>query len=101
VLTAYQQVEDQLAAIRILAGEAHSQANAVSDAQSTEQVAMNRYQTGLVSYLDVVNAQATLLYNQRRQTQISGQQMVASVAPVKALGGGWLGVPNPAKTSGN
>jgi outer membrane protein, multidrug efflux system len=99
VLTAYQQVEDQLAAIRILAGEAHSEANAVDDAQRTEQVAMNRYKTGLVSYLDVVNAQATLLFNERTQTQIAGQQMVASVALVKALGGGWLGVPNPAKTS--
>jgi multidrug efflux system outer membrane protein len=101
VLTAYQQVEDQLAALRILTDEAHSEANAVDDAQRTEQVAMNRYKTGLVSYLDVVNAQATLLYNERAQTQISGQQMVASVALVKALGGGWLGVTNPAKTSGN
>jgi multidrug efflux system outer membrane protein len=101
VLTAYQQVEDQLAAIRILADEAHSEANAVDDAQRTEVVAMNRYKTGLVSYLDVVNAQATLLFNERTQTQISGQQMVASVALVKALGGGWLGVPNPAKTTSN
>jgi multidrug efflux system outer membrane protein len=101
VLTGYQQVEDQLAAIRILAGEAQSESNAVDDAQRTAQVAMNRYKTGLVSYLDVVNAQATLLYNERAQTQISGQQMVASVALVKALGGGWLGVPSPAKTNGN
>jgi multidrug efflux system outer membrane protein len=101
VLTAYQQVEDQLAAIRILADEAHSEGNAVDDAQRTELVAMNRYKTGIVSYLDVVNAQATLLYNERTQTQISGQQMVASVALVKALGGGWLGVPNPAKMTSN
>jgi outer membrane protein TolC len=42
-----------------------------------------------------------LLFNERTQTQISGQQMVASVALVKALGGGWLGVPNPAKTTSN
>jgi outer membrane protein, multidrug efflux system len=43
----------------------------------------------------VVNAQATLLYNQRTQTQIQGQQMVASVALIKALGGGWLSKLNP------
>jgi multidrug efflux system outer membrane protein len=96
VLTAYQQVEDQLAAIRILSGEAASEASAVSDAQRVEQIALNQYKTGLVNYLNVVNAQAELLYNQRAQTQILGEQMVASVALVKALGGGWLNVQNPA-----
>jgi multidrug efflux system outer membrane protein len=96
VLTAFQQVEDQLAAIRILADEATSTANAVSDAQRTEDIAVNQYKTGLVDYLNVVNAQATLLYNQRTQTQIQGQQMVASVALIKALGGGWLSMLNPA-----
>ena len=96
VLTAFQQVEDQLAAIRILADEANSTANAVNDAQRTEQIAINQYKTGLVDYLNVVNAQATLLYNQRTQTQILGEQMVASVGLIKALGGGWLDIPNPA-----
>jgi multidrug efflux system outer membrane protein len=52
--------------------------------------------TGLVDYLNVVSAQATLLYNQRTQTQIQGEQMVASVALIKALGGGWLSSQNPA-----
>jgi outer membrane protein, multidrug efflux system len=96
VLTAFQQVEDQLAAIRILSGEAASTESAVGDAQHTEQIALNQYKAGLVNYLNVVNAQATLLYNQRAQTQILGEQMVASVALVKALGGGWTGAPNPA-----
>ncbi|MBV8550344.1 MAG: efflux transporter outer membrane subunit [Acidobacteriaceae bacterium] len=96
VLTGFQQVEDQLAAIRILAGEAASTGNAVNDAQRTEEIAVNQYKTGLVDYLNVVNAQATLLYNQRTQTQIEGQQMVASVALIKALGGGWLSTPDPA-----
>jgi multidrug efflux system outer membrane protein len=98
VLTAFQQVEDQLAAIRILGGEAASTESAVNDAQHTEQIAMNQYKAGLVNYLNVVNAQATLLYNQRTQTQILGEQMVASVALVKALGGGWMDTPKP---SGN
>lgn len=96
VLTAFQQVEDQLAAIRILADEAASTANAVNDAQKTEEIAVNQYKAGLVDYLNVVNAQATLLYNQRTQTQILGEQTAASVALVKALGGGWLNTPNPA-----
>jgi multidrug efflux system outer membrane protein len=95
VLTAFQQVEDQLAAIRILSGEAASTESAVNDAQHTEQIAMNQYKTGLVNYLNVVNAQATLLYNQRTQTQILGEQMTASVALVKALGGGWMDTPKP------
>ena len=96
VLTAFQQVEDQLAAIRILADEATSTANAVNDARKTEEIALNQYKTGLVDYLNVVNAQATLLYNQRTQTQIEGQQMEASVALIKALGGGWLDTQSPA-----
>jgi multidrug efflux system outer membrane protein len=97
VLTGFQQVEDQLAAIRILADEATSTANAVSDAQRTEEIAVNQYKAGLADYLNVVNAQATLLYNQRTQTQILGEQTVASVALVKALGGGWRNTPNTAK----
>ena len=99
VLTAYQEVEDQLAALRILAGEAASTANAVDDAQQAETIALNRYRTGLVSYLDVVYAQTALLANQRSATQIEGQRMVASVVLVKALGGGWLGIPGPTETA--
>jgi len=97
VLTAYQEVEDQLAALRILTGEAQSQAAAVDDAARAEEIAMNRYRTGLVAYLDVLIAQTTLLSNQRVAAQISGQRMVATVVLVKALGGGWLGVAAPGK----
>jgi multidrug efflux system outer membrane protein len=93
VLTAYQEVEDQLAALRILAGEAQSTADAVNDATKAETIALNRYRSGLVSYLDVVFAQTALLANQRTATQIGGQRMVATVVLIKALGGGWLGVP--------
>jgi outer membrane protein TolC len=65
----------------------------VADAQQTETIALNRYRNGLVSYLDVVYAQTALLANQRTATQIGGQRMVATVVLIKALGGGWLGVP--------
>jgi multidrug efflux system outer membrane protein len=95
VLTAYQEVEDQLAALRILSGEAQSEAAAVADAGQTEQIALNRYTAGLVGYIDVLTAQTTLLSTQRTAAQISGQRMVATVVLVKALGGGWLGVATP------
>jgi multidrug efflux system outer membrane protein len=93
VLSAYQEVEDQLAALRILKGEAQSETAAVDDANKAEQIATNRYTRGLVSYLDVVYAQTALLANQRVLTQISGQRMAATVVLIKAIGGGWLGVP--------
>ncbi len=93
VLVAYQEVEDQLAGLRILMGEAQSTADAVTNAQQAETIALNRYRNGLVSYLDVIYAQTAHLANQRTATQISGQRMVATVVLIKALGGGWLGVP--------
>jgi multidrug efflux system outer membrane protein len=101
VLNAYQEVEDQLAALRILAGEAQSTADAVADAGQAEAIALNRYRSGLVSYLDVVYAQTALLANQRTATQIGGQRMVATVVLIKALGGGWLGVPAKPGTNPN
>jgi outer membrane protein, multidrug efflux system len=101
VLTAYQEVEDQLAALRILSGEAQSENDAVEDAKRAEEIAMNRYKAGLVGYLDVVFAQTTLLSNERVATQISGQRMVATVVLVKALGGGWLGVSAPPQLQPN
>src|SRR5712664_1379559 len=101
VLIAYQEVEDQLAALRILSGEAQSETDAVADARRTEEIAMNRYKSGLVGYLDVLVAQTTLLSNQRTAAQISGQRMVATVVLVKALGGGWLGVSTPPQGKAN
>jgi multidrug efflux system outer membrane protein len=95
VLTAYQEVEDQLAALRILAGEAQSTADAVTTAQQAETIALNRYRNGLVSYLDVIYSQMAFLANQRTATQIVGQRMVATVLLIKAMAGGWLGVPAP------
>ena len=65
----------------------------MDDPNKAEQIATNRYTRGLVSYLDVVYAQTALLANQRVLTQISGQRMAATVVLIKAIGGGWLGVP--------
>ena len=91
VLTAYQEVEDQLAALRYLDNESQSEARAVSDARRAEDVATQRYKAGLVGYLNVVYAQESVLTNEETAAQISGQRLVASVVLVKALGGGWAG----------
>jgi len=76
-----------LAALRVLSGEVESQAATVADARRAEEIAMNRYKTGLVGNLDVVYAQTRLLSNDRVATQINEQRMVATVVLVKALGG--------------
>lgn len=89
VLTAFQQVEDGLSNLNTLAQALTSQAAAVSDARRALDIANNRYVGGLTTFLDVITAQSVLLSNERLSTQLLGQQMVASVYLVKALGGGW------------
>ena len=96
VLVSYQEVEDQLSALHYLATQAQFQNLAVQDASREEKIATDRYTQGLVSYLDVVTAQQNVLFNERTATQISGQQLVASVVLIKALGGGWEQVKTPA-----
>ena len=89
VLSAFQQVEDGLSGLTTLADAASAQQKAVDDAQRFLNIANDRYVGGLVTYLDVITAQQTLLTNQRLATQIQGQRLVTSVFLVKALGGGW------------
>lgn len=89
VLTAFQQVEDGLSGLTTLADAASAQRKAVDDAQRYFNIANDRYVGGLVTYLDVITAQQTLLTNRRLATQIQGQRLVTSVFLVKALGGGW------------
>jgi NodT family efflux transporter outer membrane factor (OMF) lipoprotein len=89
VLTAFQQVEDGLSGLNALSQAAESQTAAVTDARRALEIANNRYVGGLTTFLDVITAQSVLLTNERLSTQLLGQQMVASVYLVKALGGGW------------
>jgi NodT family efflux transporter outer membrane factor (OMF) lipoprotein len=89
VLAAFQEVEDNLAALRILEQEAALQDAAVASAQESERLALNQYQAGTVDYLQVVSAQTAALSNQRSAAQLSARQLAASVLLVKALGGGW------------
>jgi multidrug efflux system outer membrane protein len=95
VLVAYQEVEDQVAALHYLEGESQSEDSAVRDARQAEDIATQRYKAGLVNYLDVIFAQETVLANERTAAQISSQRLVASVVLIKALGGGWTGVNTP------
>jgi NodT family efflux transporter outer membrane factor (OMF) lipoprotein len=89
VLTAFQQVEDSLAEVRILAQQIRSQQAAVESSEKYLKLETARYETGIDPYVDLVIAQTTLLSNQQTLTNIQVQQMTASVALVEALGGGW------------
>lgn len=89
VLTGFQEVEDNLAALRILAEEGEAQAQAVASGRESVRLANNRYKAGTASYLDVIAVQAIALNNERNAAAVLGQRLTASVLLVKALGGGW------------
>jgi NodT family efflux transporter outer membrane factor (OMF) lipoprotein len=89
VLNAFGQVEDNLAALRVLEQEAAAQDDAVAAAQRSLAVVSDRYRNGAITYLDVVVAQTTALTNERNAVTIARRRMASSVALVKALGGGW------------
>lgn len=89
VLTAFQQVEDNLAALRILQQEATVTAAAVAAARESVALTTNRYKEGNASYLDVVVTQAAALNNERTANDVRGRRMLASVQLIQALGGGW------------
>jgi NodT family efflux transporter outer membrane factor (OMF) lipoprotein len=88
-LTAFQEVEDNLAALRILETEAQRQQQATASAADTLQLFTNRYVGGVDNYLQVITAQTVLLTNQRNDIDIQRRRMDASVLLVKAIGGGW------------
>lgn len=90
-LTALQNVEDELAAARILEQEAGVQDAAVKAANESLRITQNQYQAGIVSYLNVVSAQNTAYAAQRSAIALLGNRLQASVALIKALGGGWDG----------
>ncbi|HUJ85593.1 MAG TPA: efflux transporter outer membrane subunit [Burkholderiales bacterium] len=89
VLGAFQEVEDNLAALRILEQEAAVQDEAARSARESVALTLNQYKAGTVDYLSVVTVQATQLSNERAAVVIYGQRLVAAVALIKALGGGW------------
>lgn len=89
VLNAFQEVEDNLAALRILQDESVAQARAVDAARHSLQISTRRYKGGVTTYLEVLTAQTTQLTNERTQADIATRQFAATVQLIKALGGGW------------
>jgi multidrug efflux system outer membrane protein len=89
LLVAFQEVEDGLSGLRVLAQQAEAQARAVASSRRTATLSSARYNAGLVSYFEVVDAERTALQSERLSTQIQGQRLVTSVFLIKALGGGW------------
>jgi len=89
VLAAFQDVEDNLAALRILEEEAQTQQAAVAAAERSLTLSNNRYKGGVATYLEVILAQSIALNDQRTEVEIAGRRMGASVLLIKAIGGGW------------
>jgi NodT family efflux transporter outer membrane factor (OMF) lipoprotein len=88
-LTAFQEVEDNLAALRILADEAATQDAAVAAAEHSLELSTNRYKGGVANYLEVTTAQSAALTDQRVAVEILGRRVTSAVLLIKALGGGW------------
>jgi NodT family efflux transporter outer membrane factor (OMF) lipoprotein len=89
VLAAFQNVEDEIAALRLLEQEMDRQDLAVAAARDSVRITTTQYKAGIVSYLNVVITQAAALSNERTAVDLLGRRMVASVLLVQALGGGW------------
>ena len=89
VLSAIQDVEDNLAAEQLLKDEADRQRAAAAAAQRSLDISMNQYRAGIVSYLQVETQQTALLTSQRAALTVTGRQFVAAVQLIRALGGGW------------
>ncbi len=99
VLSAFQNVEDNLAALRILKEEAKVQNAAVGSARKALAVTLNQYKAGTVNYLNVVTAQTAALTNERAELNITNSRLVAAVQLIAALGGGWTGLDKTEKSS--
>ena len=89
VLNAFRDVEDQLASLRLLAGQAEAQGRAVTAARRATQLSDARYRNGLVSQLELLDARRSELRNRRQALQVRTAQYVATVGLIRALGGGW------------
>jgi outer membrane protein TolC len=89
VLTAFQQIEDNLAALRILSEELQQEDTAIKSADNYLQIATSRYRAGIDPYLNVITAEAALLSSQQTAVTLRMQQMTTSVQLIEALGGGW------------
>jgi len=99
VLAGFQEVEDNLAALRILEQESRVQQDAVRAARESLVLTTNQYKAGTISYLNVAVVQTNQFSNERTAVAILGRQLTAAVQLIKALGGGWHGPESSAQTS--
>jgi len=90
VLTGFKEVEDSLAALRVLQEEQKLQSESLEAARLSQTYATNQYKAGVVTYLDVITVYNTALNNERTLINLQGNQMLNSVLLIKALGGGWV-----------
>ena len=97
-LTAFQQVEDNLAALRILEQEATTTDAAVADAEESLAISTDQYKAGIATYLQVITAQTFALQNEKSAVDILTRRMTASVLLIEALGGGWDASQLPTRT---
>ena len=100
VLVAFQEVEDNLSNLRLLAQQTRAQDDAVKASNRAAQLSRVQYQEGSIAYLDVIDAERTVLQSQRSAVQLAGAQAVSTVNLIRALGGGWgdtAGADAPAK----
>jgi multidrug efflux system outer membrane protein len=99
VLVAFREVEDSLADLRILQDQTVTQAEAVKASTRAAQLSRTQYQEGAVNFLDVIDADRTVLQAQRAAVQLAGLQAASTVNLIRALGGGWSTAPSLAKTN--
>ena len=93
VLVAFREVEDNLSDLRILRAQTQAQARAVSASNRAADLSLRQYKEGALTYLDVIDAQRTVLQAQRTAVELTGVQAVATVNLIRALGGGWGNTP--------
>ena len=89
VLVAFREVEDELVSLRLLAEQSQAQARAIESASRATALSESRYRNGLVSQLDLLDAQRSELRSRRQAVQVRSAQYQATVGLIRALGGGW------------
>ena len=89
VLNAFADVEDALVGLRVLSAQAQANADAIASARRATAIAQARYSAGAANYLEVIDAQRSQLAIERLTVQIEGARRTATVALIRALGGGW------------
>ena len=90
MLVAFREVEDELSSLRLLAGQADAQSRAIESAARATALSESRYRNGLVSQLDLLDAQRSELRSRRQAVQVRGAQYQATIGLIRALGGGWV-----------